>query len=52
MLTWIILLMVVAFSLLSASFSRATEELFMNHAIVILLIAIGILYWWYKNNQK
>lgn len=44
---WIILLIIIAFSLFSTHFAWNLGEVIENHAIAILLVCLGILYGWY-----
>lgn len=52
MLVWILLMIIIALSLLSGEFARITEEFLVDHAITILLSALGILYWYYIYTKR
>ena len=52
MLIWITILIVIALSLLSGEFARTTEDFIMNHALSILLVALGMLYWLYIKRKR
>ncbi|MFP4458772.1 MAG: hypothetical protein ACLFSQ_04190 [Candidatus Zixiibacteriota bacterium] len=44
MLIWIIILIIIAFSLISAEFSRITVEFIEQHVIALLLVGLALLY--------
>ena len=44
--------MIIAFSLLSGEFAENTQEFFLDHSLAILLVALGLLYWYYRQKVK
>jgi len=52
MIVWIIILIIIALSIISGKFANTTADFFLNHAIVILLVALGLLYIEYIKNRK
>ena len=52
MIVWAFVLLMIAISLLSGDFARVTEDFFTNHAVAILLVALGMLYWTLQRNKK
>ncbi|MCD6531522.1 hypothetical protein J7K99_03660 [bacterium] len=52
MIIWILILMIIAFSLLSGEFAENTQEFFLDHALAILLVSLGLLYWYYRTNSR
>ena len=52
MIIWVVILIIIALSILSGEFAKATEEFFLDHAISILLVALGMLYWEYIRNKR
>ncbi len=49
---WVVILVIIAFSLLSGDFAETTTDFFLNHSLTILLVALGMLYWWYKTDRR
>ncbi|MCD6418357.1 hypothetical protein J7M00_06200 [bacterium] len=52
MIIWAIILTIIALSLLSCNFANITGEFLIDHALTILLVALGILYWQYIMNKR
>jgi len=52
MIIWILILMIIAFSLLSGEFAENTQEFFLDHALAILLVSLGLLYWYYRTKTR
>ncbi|MCD6594505.1 hypothetical protein J7L68_02365 [bacterium] len=52
MIIWAIILIIISLSLISGEFADTTVDFFINHAVVILLVAMGLLYVEYIKNKK
>ncbi len=52
MIVWVTILIIIALSIFSGRFARTTEDFFLNHTIMILLVAIGLLYWYYNRYKQ
>ena len=52
MIIWIVVLIVIAISMLSGDFAGVTEDFFTQHALVILLAALGMLCWAIYQKKK
>ena len=52
MIIWILIMMIIALSLISGEFAQITEDFLSNHAVTILLVALGMLYWWYGIHHR
>ena len=49
---WISLLVLVSLSLLGGEFFDTTEVFFQRHALVVLLVVMGLLYMMYKEKNR
>jgi len=52
MIVWIVILLIITLSLISGEFAKVAEDFFVNHALAILLVALGLLYWWFIRNKR
>jgi hypothetical protein len=48
----VLILLAIAISILSGEFADVTGNFFQNHAIAILLVSVGILYYAIKAKSK
>jgi heme/copper-type cytochrome/quinol oxidase subunit 4 len=52
MIVWLVVLLIIAFSMLSGVFAEASMDFFVNHTLAILLVVIGLLYMMHIDRKR